>query len=646
MSVILQNICRRGNKNLITECFILLLMLINMNAQAETRPDELKIVEKLIAQAKELKLAEQPAWLNLLHYKVDLIGARQSQADDSAFFLSATGQINPFDELAADLTGFFEQAKVAEAAQHAQCRFPARLHWLNSRLSFRHLLPAVDCDDYKQWKSRHAAEKITLLFPSMHLDNPASMFGHTFIRFDEKANSPLLSQTLSYAAMVDPSDSSMAYAWKGITGGYSGRFFVKPYYETLREYSDLEQRDIWEYGLNLTEAEIKQLIRHLWEVRNIKFEYYFLRENCSFRLLALLDVARENINMSLSSHPVYAIPVDTVRDVKRAGLISSQSYRPARHNRINFLAKKYSDKVKESGLKISANELKIDQLPSEFTELQQAEVLLLADEILSLNRNPSELEQDIQLNVLSARSKLAVNKQEIDYSVGSAAPESSHLSARWQVSMGEQEELKFYEIGFRPVFHDLLDSPAGFINGSGISVLDASFRWYEEQKKLQLQNLNLFTLQSLVPVQPWSTTTSKKIALQIKKRGGVKNNEITELNTEFGLGYSAEIFGSLMYFLLDAKLEYATELEDNHAMYLGAEAGSYWYFNNSYFNGQAEIRYQMLYHQSGEKGDIEKFNAGLHVDIIENHALRMEYESIVYDKFDVEEARLSYYLYF
>lgn len=342
---ILQNYCRGVNKNLSIQLILLLFISPNVFALPDIEQNNEQI-EQILEQARQLKLSEQPAWLNLLHYKDGLLGERQSQADDRDFFLASSGAVDALAELEADIRGFFSQ----QSSGHPQCRFPARLHWLNSRLSFKASLPEVSCNKFDSWKEKLDANQVTLLFPSMYLENPASMFGHTFIRFDAIDNNHLLSLTLSYAAATDKTDSILMYSWKGITGGYTGQFFLQPYFQTLIDYSDIEQRDIWEYSLNLNKQEIDQLVRHLWEVNGISFEYFFMRENCSFRLLALLDVARENINMSADSHPIYAIPVDTVRDIEQAGLIKERFYRPSRHNKTIKMAEQVEPITKDMAL--------------------------------------------------------------------------------------------------------------------------------------------------------------------------------------------------------------------------------------------------------------------------------------------------------
>ncbi len=71
---------------------------------------------------------------------------------------------------------------------------------------------------------------ITLVFPSAFMNNPASMFGHTFLRVDQKGQTEqtrILAYTINYAADVPP-DEGPAYPIKGIFGLYKGQFSTPP----------------------------------------------------------------------------------------------------------------------------------------------------------------------------------------------------------------------------------------------------------------------------------------------------------------------------------------------------------------------------------------------------------------------------------
>jgi len=645
---ILQNYCRGGNKNIasiarkdmIIGLLLGLLGLLPIDAMAEV-----DLSASYIKQAKALKLAQQPAWLNLLHYKSNAWGSLISQADDTKFFMAETGAENAQAELEADLRGFFSTVDVEsnkhQVKKHPQCRFPARLHWLNQQLNFADSLPKADCENFNEWKQQWNATQVTLLFPSMYLGNPASMFGHTFIRFDTEGKSQLLSPTLSYAAASDENDSLIVFSLKGIFGGYAGRFSMQPYYETLREYSDIEQRDIWEYKLNLTQVETAQLIRHLWEVSGVHFDYFFLRENCAFRLLALLDVAREGIDMSLTTHPIYAIPVDTVRDIQQAGLIEDKKYRPATHNKIKQMAEQMDLASRSAAFSIVDQSQSIKELSINLSEVQQTQALELVSEILGQEK---VVNQELQMQVLSARSQLSVETSEVTFSA--ISPETSHDSSRWNIGLGESDKKRFYEIGLRLNFHDALDPIQGFPEGVSIDILEPQFRWYEDTEQLKLEDINIFSMQSISAIEKWSAPISKKISFQLNKRNFINADREHVFEAQVAAGYAKDIKSILFYALANGRLDYATVLENNHASYVGIDLGFIWGFNVFGIDTQSQLVAQNFQQLSGEQGDVQSIEFGMQFGVTKNSGLRMEYKKDDFTVLKIEEIKLSYMTYF
>ena len=137
-----------------------------------------------------------------------------------------------------------------------------------------------------------------------------------------------------------------------------------------------KNRDIWEYPLNLTPTETKRIIRHLWELQNIEFDYYFFDENCSYRLLELLEVARPDIELT-DEYILTAIPVDTVRSIKRAGLIQDVDYRPSQATQLNALMKTIPADLHHWVLKLE-DDPQIAQMPI-FKQLPEKQQWALAD---------------------------------------------------------------------------------------------------------------------------------------------------------------------------------------------------------------------------------------------------------------------------
>ena len=207
---------------------------------------------ELISKAKEKSLASTPTWKILALYKPDYFFGVTSQVDGQEFFLSTQGKTNPEAELNATLAGFFSNKPIGSTTLSPQCRFPARYYWLKQQLGFAdERLPEQQCRKFELFKQALNAKTITVVFPSAHPNSPSSMFGHTLLRFDKAGQTNqtrMLAYSDNYAANVDTKNGAI-YAIKGLTGGFIGRFSVVPYYIKLREYAQMENRDIWEYRM-------------------------------------------------------------------------------------------------------------------------------------------------------------------------------------------------------------------------------------------------------------------------------------------------------------------------------------------------------------------------------------------------------------
>lgn len=269
-----------------------------------------------VPEARLQQLAADPYWIALGHYERGKLGGWRSYVDDERFFLADNGESHPDAELAATLKALYASPSLGD--KHAQCVYPARTRWLRQQLQLDDL-PQPQCGEYDNWYRDINPHSAVLVFPAAYLNSPSSMFGHTLLRIDQadvtSNNTALLSYALNFGAYIEGMDNSILYAWKGLMGGYPGLFALVPYREKLAEYSRLENRDLWEYKLNLTPEETGRMVEHVWELKQVRFDYYFFDENCSFRLLELMEIARPGIELT-EQFPLTAIPTDTVRAVE------------------------------------------------------------------------------------------------------------------------------------------------------------------------------------------------------------------------------------------------------------------------------------------------------------------------------------------
>src|SRR5438876_5163394 len=65
---------------------------------------------------------------------------------------------------------------------------------------------------------------------------------------------------------------------------------------------------MWDYELDLDDGERLMLVYHLWEIVGKKFTYYFLKENCSYRMAELLGLVRDQDLLDRSA--VWFAPVE------------------------------------------------------------------------------------------------------------------------------------------------------------------------------------------------------------------------------------------------------------------------------------------------------------------------------------------------
>jgi len=317
-----------------------------------------------------------------MHYSPKPIGnGVVSLVDDVHFFLSDQGKVSPQAELEATLEQFF--IALADDNKAIACKFPARLTWLARALDIKKaVLPEYQCTYLHNWLDKLGADGLTLVFPVSVLNSPASMFGHTFLRFDRnnEKRPNLLAWTVNYAAHTKGAEG-LSFALKGLLGGYPGRFSLAPYHVRVKAYSDIENRDMWEYELNYSQAEINALLLHLWELLPVYFDYYFIDENCSYQLLALLNVARPELELT---QPFYldATPAETVRAITNTpGLLKNIHYRPSLRQVISERSEKLTGADQELVRALALGEVTLhDQLFSIREDHAQAEILGLTAE--------------------------------------------------------------------------------------------------------------------------------------------------------------------------------------------------------------------------------------------------------------------------
>jgi len=553
----------------------------------------------LLERADRAALHQDPQWLALLHYEREWLPPRtRSHAITENFFLSERGDRDARAELRATLQRFFDPVVTGEENKHPQCRFIARRSWLQQRLELGvDDLPRVWCSDFEALRAGIDAQGLSLIFPEEFISNPASIFGHTLLRIDtsrEGGPEEVLGYAVDFTAQTGD-DGGVAYLAKGVLGFYPALTGIRPYYQQLKRYSDWENRDIWEYRLDVDDDQLNLLLMHLWELQEVEFPYYFFTKNCSYELLRLLEVAIPGLEASEEFRgPVF--PVATVRAAtERPGFVTRTRYRPSPATILRAELRSLSGRDRNRVRALVEGQ--IDPAGDELSELPPARRARLLDVAYDqlryqfLSGQVSEEEsRSLSRQILLARSRLGTfpPTEEGEPEVPVVRPDQGHGTSLFSLSAGWRDDESYIDLQLRPAFHAMMDNAGGYPEATQLRFLDTRMRIYPESGKVRLQELTLVEATSLSPrsrvfkPMAWSATTGLKTR-RVPDGGDLDDSAVW--GTHLGAGLAWDPYrGVLVYGLADLRLDVGPDLEENISFGPGVRLGV--------FAGGADVRWR------------------------------------------------------
>jgi hypothetical protein len=561
----------------------LLCILSNLSGWAWA---ESPTLAQLLTAAQQQHLSERPEWQALLHYRPTLFRwDHKSQADDPKFFLADDGKTNPAGELTATIIALQEGNS---QLPHAQCRFPARFYWLQQQGKPFSGIPPVPCPALEAWLHDLNTARVTLVFASSYLNSPSSMFGHTFLRLDppnQNQENLILASTISYAANAAAHDSEIMFAYRGIFGGYPGITTVEPYFDKIRLYSKLENRDLWEYQLSLKPDEVTQLLRHVWEIKDKRFDYFFFDENCAYRLLALIDVARPGTELISQVSTLRAIPSDTVRLVVANHLVKSVYFRPSQATRL----RSHLRQLNPTGRNLVSLINQSHQLPdpkaiAALTPGQYADVLETAYDLVRYrtqnDKLPRQAAADLSYSLLQARSKIPESSDLRAPPAPKVRDDQGHPTGRITAIAGHFGQHNYLDLALRPAYHDFSDPAPGYRLGSQLQFLNTELRYYLDSDELKLQQLNIVDIISLSARDRFFHPISWQAGFGADRQLTSEGTRPLAAYIKGGAGVSYGIAKGLAYAMLTGTGRVGSQLADNYqvspGMMLGWNLQRYW----------------------------------------------------------------------
>lgn len=585
---------------------------------------------------------ERNGWHKVMYYE-PVFGGWRSEAEDPAFFYSPAGPTNPKAEYLASVEAFLNDTGVL-GDEAAQCRHPRRFDWVRSKLPRNLGFPKVKCPALSAFIEQAAPGGMTLIYPASYLNNPASMFGHTFVRVDGAKEggqrNALLALTVSYGADVSPDENGFVYAFKGLTGLYPGSVRSHPYYRQVQNYNELESRDIWEYPLKLNADQAEAFIKAGWDLKDVNFNYAYLLRNCSYRLLSIMEAAFPEYDL-VKKFDVYAVPIDTLRVLNEVGLLGDPRYRPAIASRIHYMA---TDMAKED---IELSRLLVDngveppetETTGALPEDNQRQVLDLAYEYSRFKAKKAEADMAaVSYGLLRLRAQQPKGQFELTEQEWPADPMRGHGVRRLGLGLGFWGNRPVGRFSFRPLYHDNYDRQAGFLANSQINALQAELRFSQDgagEAELALDRFDLVDFRSFPPYGPM--TPSLAWTGHMGWSRPVPMSSALLFGAEIGLGRAYQTTPNSVGFLLatvgmDTRPELLGGSHLGWIIEVGQEnrLGVELEFSKAFLEGGTQVDARLTYNHS----------------LTANRALRFVTEAVKPAGHATLSARLDYYWYF
>lgn len=514
-------------------------------------------------------LSREPVWRRLLHAGLEV----DTKSSAENLFLSPEGRNDPESELRATLEAF--RAPVSSPDDHALCRYPARAKVL------RRLKPGIDedwpkisCPRFERWKSAIHAVGMELVFASAFVNSPSSMYGHTmlkFVRGGKTEGQELLDYVLSFGADTG-GVGGLSYIVMGLTGAFPGYFATSPFYLKVHEYENVENRDFWVYPIRLTPEQLELLVDHAWELKGVRFPYYFLKKNCSYYLLDYLELAFPESDLK-SGFPLWAIPADTIRALQGKSLLGNPEFRPSRERKM--LARR---SMLRGGEEVEAKNHAEGKGRALKDPVRAPLVLDAAYELFrfrhATGQNLNEEEKKTEDALLKARGEYAAAPLALTWK--ETPPEKAHRTQRVGLAVGGLsrggERRFFSEFRYRPALHDLLQPSDGYEPGSELSMGDTRFR---AEKRFFLERFDLIRIRSVSPRDSWVPKVAWNFLLGSSREKVIpcEGWHCTLYRLQGGAGLSQSLGSGLYFIYLDATQDFGSVLSRHFRLAIGPEGG-------------------------------------------------------------------------
>ena len=576
----------------VTLLIILLLTLTNASDEVFKKVDELELYKKT-------------QWKALLHFNDYL------NIHDPKFILSEKFSLR--NELRANIQSFYkEKESYANINNHAQCKFPARFLFISKELNLKKdEFPNIICPDLGIYKQKAPAERISLVYVSEKVNNPSSMMGHTFLKYSGMNYKNVKSEhAISFYTVIE-TINILKLTYQNIFSGMKGLFSLKPYKSVIEPYLTEENRNVWEYELNLSDYKKALIYYHIWELKDVSVKYFFTKYNCSTVIYYILSLADENI---YDEKKLWITPLNTVKFIYDYNLIKSSKLIPSNewfvkmleenisNEKIDILEKMFETKNYNAISNLDFYSLKLLEAHNK-VRYQKEEIKFLEYQNLNVNILKSVKNNS---NVIDISNYKIINK----------------IPSERQISIGAKNinSSKYSKLSFLPASHTLNDYNREYFGESELKIAYLSLLF--NNKKISLDEFTLYSMKSYMPNNGFNNDLSYQFEMAIKKDYSSKINYLNYLKIGGGVGLDYLLFKDInIFFMLNSGVGY--NRDDLEHIYFNPQVGAMIY---EVFNMKSLIYYEPTFIKNDKVYD--KYGIKHNIFLSKEYTLYFNYEKI------------------
>lgn len=276
---------------------------------------------------------------------------------------------------------------------------------------------------------------------------------------------------------------------------------------------------------------------------------------------------------------MWALPIDTIREAKKSGIIETVEFRPSKTSKIRHKI----SLLTKSSRKIALEIIEGKREPSSVLDLDlsREEKIIIIDLVAEYvgyryakKKMIKKTYQNIYFSVLKVRS--ALGKMEEPYNPPKPPqPDKGRKSRRLDIGLGRNLDENFLEIGIRPAFSDLLDTDYGYHQGVQIKFFDTKLRYYVKDEKLVLDSFSCIDIISISPRNRFFKPLSWKVSAGAYREiiSDKKESPVFRFNTGGGWAYYNDWLG-LSYAIIEQEFQYCPDFAKNFSLGGGLSVGT------------------------------------------------------------------------